>query len=349
MINLLTQRQDDILHLIIHNYTNLGKPVGSKTMMEEGIAASSATIRNEMKTLEEYGLLIKTHSSSGRTPSLNGYRYYVDHLLEPERLKESEVNVIRQSLGKDFHEINDIIEQSAKILSRLTSYTALSIGPDVKNRRLTGFKMIPLNNRQVIAIIVTDKGNVENQVFSIPKSIESEDLEKIVRIINDKLIGEPLLTVYQRLRTEIPMILHKYFQTTEGILDLFNSMLGEAFEEKIFVGGQMNLLNSDQIQDIDQFKAMYLFMENSEQLNGLLSAKDQPIQVRIGSELGNDLLSGMSLMQANYEIQGHGSGTIALLGSASMPYSKMFSLLDVFRQELAVTLDDYYRSIDSFG
>lgn len=349
MINLLTQRQDDILHLIIHNYTNLGKPIGSKTLMEEGIAASSATIRNEMKTLEEYGLMIKTHSSSGRIPSLKGYRYYVDHLLEPERLKQSEVDTIREAFGRDFHEINDIIEQSAEILSQLTSYTALSIGPDVRNRRLTGFKMVPLNNRQVIAIIVTDKGNVENQVFSIPRNVDSDDLEKIVQIINDKLINEPLLTVYQRLRTEIPMILHKYFQTTEGILELFNNMLSEAFEEKIFVGGQMNLLNSDQIQDVDQFKAMYLFMENSQRLNELLSAKDQPIQVRIGSELGNDLLSGMSLIQANYEIQGHGNGTIAILGSASMPYSKMFSLLDVFRKELAGTLNDYYRSIDSFG
>ncbi|AYW48488.1 heat-inducible transcriptional repressor HrcA [Tetragenococcus osmophilus] len=346
---MLTQRQDDILHLIIHNYTNLGKPIGSKTLMEEGIAASSATIRNEMKTLEEYGLMIKTHSSSGRIPSLKGYRYYVDHLLEPERLKQSEVDAIREAFGRDFHEINDIIEQSAEILSQLTSYTALSIGPDVRNRKLTGFKMVPLNNRQVIAIIVTDKGNVENQVFSIPRNVDSDDLEKIVQIINDKLIDEPLLTVYQRLRTEIPMILHKYFQTTEGILELFNNMLSEAFEEKIFVGGQMNLLNSDQIQDVDQFKAMYLFMENSQRLNELLSAKDQPIQVRIGSELGNDLLSGMSLIQANYEIQGHGNGTIAILGSASMPYSKMFSLLDVFRKELAGTLNDYYRSIDSFG
>ncbi|GMA47260.1 heat-inducible transcriptional repressor HrcA [Tetragenococcus muriaticus] len=346
---MLTQRQDDILHLIIHNYTNLGKPIGSKTLMEEGIAASSATIRNEMKTLEEYGLMVKTHSSSGRIPSLKGYRYYVDHLLEPEKLNQSEIDMIREAFGRDFHEINDIIKQSAEILSHLTSYTALSIGPDVRNRRLTGFKMVPLNNRQVIAIIVTDKGNVENQVFSIPRDVDSDDLEKIVQIINDKLINEPLLTVYQRLRTEIPMILHKYFQTTEGILELFNNMLNEAFEEKIFVGGQMNLLNSDQVQDVDQFKAMYLFMKNSQRLNELLSAKDQPIQIRIGSELGNDLLSDMSLIQANYEIQGHGNGTIAILGSASMPYSKMFSLLDVFRRELAGTLNEYYRSIDSFG
>lgn len=346
---MLTQRQKDILHLIIRNYTSLGQPVGSKTLKEEGIAASSPTIRNDMKVLEEDGLLLKTHSSSGRIPSLQGYRYYVDHLLVPEALDHQAKKAIRQSLSKEFHEINDIIAQSAQILSQLTSYTALSIGPDMKNRKLTGFKVVPLNNRQIIAIIVTDKGNVESQVFAIPKNIASEDIEKIVNIINDKLIGQPLLTVYQRLRTEIPMILHKYFQTTEGILDLFNTMLGDSFEEKIFVGGQMNLLNFESVQDMDHFKAMYLFMKNEKDLNKLLSEKDQPFEIRIGDELGNDLLNDLSLIQANYEIQGHGSGTIALLGPANMPYSKMLSVLDIFRDQLAQTLAEYYRSLDSFG
>ena len=231
----------------------------------------------------------------------------------------------------------------------MTSYTALSLGPDVKDRKLTGFRVIPLNRRQVIAIIVTDKGNVESKVFSIPKYVESEDLEKIVRIINDKLIGEPLLTVYHRLRTEIPMILHKYFQSTEGILDLFDLMLNNIFEEKIFVGGRMNILNFDQQTDVHQLKSMYTLMKNSDQLNQLLIPHDEDLQIRIGSELGNDLLGNMSLIQANYEIEGHGKGLIALLGPTSMPYSKMVGLIRVIRAELEETLADYYRSLDSIS
>jgi heat-inducible transcriptional repressor len=347
VINLLTERQENILRLIIQNYTNLGQPVGSKKLMEDGIEASSATIRNEMKTLEDYGLLAKTHSSSGRVPSMTGYRYYVDHLLTPSKVGNEDVALIRQSFGKEFHEINEIIQQSANILSTLTSYTALSLGPDVRDRRLTGFRIVPLNNRQVIAIIVTDKGNVESQVFSIPKNLSSDDLEKMVRIINDKLIGQPLMNVYHRLRTEIPMILHKYFQTTDGVLDLFDGMLNHIFEEKVFVGGRMNLLNFEHNQDVEQFKSMYSFMKNSENLNQLLAPRDGAIQIRIGSELGDNLLNNMSMIQASYDIEGHGKGTIALLGPTSMPYSKMFGLVDVFRQELALTLVNYYRSLDS--
>ena len=118
---MLTQRQSEILRLIIQSYTSSGVPVGSKTLMEEGVEASSATIRNDMKALEDEGLLLKTHSSSGRIPSVLGYRYYVDHLLKPARVPNDDLQQIRQSLSKEFHEINEIIKQSAEILSQLTS------------------------------------------------------------------------------------------------------------------------------------------------------------------------------------------------------------------------------------
>ena len=347
MINLLTERQGEILRVIIQNYTTTGQPVGSKTLMEGGIAASSATIRNEMKLLEEFDLLSKTHSSSGRIPSMKGYRYYVDHLLNPVQVEPAAVQRIRQGFGQEFHEINDIIQHSAEILSNLTSYTALSLGPDINERHLTSFKIVPLNHRQVVAIIVTDKGNVENKVFTLPNHIQSEELEIMVRIINERLIGESLITVYHRLRTEIPMNLHKYFQTTEGILDLFHQMLSHLFEEKIYVGGQMNLLDFEANHDKLQFKSMYSFMKSPEELTQLLAPRDSMIQIKIGSELGHELLENMSLIQASYDIQGHGQGTIALLGPANMPYSKMFGLMDVFREELAMKLADYYRILDS--
>lgn len=346
---MITERQKNILRLIIQIYTNTGNPVGSKKLMEDGLELSSATIRNEMKALEDNNLLLKTHSSSGRIPSMLGYRYYVDHLLKPTEVNNEELQLIRHSFGKEFHEINDIIEQSAEILSDLTSYTAFSLGPEVKERRLTGFRIVPLNERQIIAIIVTDKGNVESQVFAVPPSISSQDLEKMTQIINDKLVGEPLLTVYHRLRTEIPMILHRYFQTPDGMMDLFDAMLGQAFDEKVYVSGRMNVLDFGMQKDLQQIKSVYSFMQDSEELTQLLSTNgriDAPIAIRIGSELGNELLDDMSMITATYEVAGHGKGTIALLGPTSMPYSKMFGLVDVFRHELASKLVTYYRFLD---
>ncbi len=346
---MLTQRQKDILRLIIQNYTSNGVPVGSKALMAEGIEASSATIRNDMKALEEEGLLLKTHSSSGRIPSAAGYRYYVDNLLEPARVNKDDLQTIRQSLSKDFHEINEIIKQSAEILSNLTSYTAFSSGPEIKDRRLTGFRIIPLNDRQIIAVIVTDRGNVESQVYTLPAALGSQDLEKIVRIVNDRLVGDLLVNVYHKLRTEIPMILHKYFQTTDGMSSLFDAILGQVFEDKIYVSGQMNLLDYEPYQDLHQFKSMYSFMKDRSELTQIIVPMDSDIHIKIGSEIGNDLLQDMSIIQASYEIDGHGRGTIALLGPTNMSYSRMFGLIDVYRKELANKLEEYYRSLDMPG
>ena len=345
---MLTERQKLILSLIIQDFTNSGQPVGSKSLMEEGVKASSATIRNDMKALEELGMLEKTHSSSGRIPSVSGYRYYVDHLLTPAKVSNQEVAQIRNSLKKDIHEIDDIIQQSAKILSQVTSYTAFSLGPEMKDRTLTGFRIVPLNDRQILAIIVTDKGNVESQVFRVPENVERQDLEKMVHIINDRLVGQPLVSVYQKLRTEIPMILHRYFQSTEGIGRLFDVVLNEAFEDKVFVSGRMNILNFNSEYDLGHVKSMYSLMRNSEELTQLLLPSDDRIHVRIGAEMGNDLFDHLSMIQANYEISGHGRGTIALLGPTSMPYSKIVGLLEVFQSELTNALDDYYRSLDLY-
>lgn len=345
-MNMLTKRQEDILRLIIQNYTSDEQPVGSKTLMESGIEASSATIRNEMKTLETKGLVLKTHSSSGRVPSLNGYRYYVDHLLVPNTVSTEEIVTVKHAFAKEFHEINEIIRQSAALLSQMTNYTALALGPEMSDRKLTGFRMIPLNQRQVVTIIVTDKGNVQSSVFTIPSTMKLHDLETIASIVNDRLLNESLLTVYHRLRTEIPMIMNRYFQSTEGILDVFEHLLSQAFEDKVFVSGRMNVLNFEADQSGTNVKQLYDFMKDSETLGQLFASRNGSIQVKIGKEIGVDLFENMSMIQANYEIENHGLGTIALLGPANMPYAQMYSLMNLFKDELAMTLADYYKGLD---
>lgn len=343
---MLTERQLNILRLLIQTYTSTGVPVGSKTLMNEGIKASSATIRNDLGLLEDYGLIEKTHSSSGRVPSVEGYRFYVDHLLQPSSVSSRDLSVIRGSFGQEFNAIDDIIKRSAEILSDLTSYTAFSLGPDVKDRRLTGFRMVPLNNQQIMAIIVTDKGNVESQVFNIPEDVSNEDLEKMIQLINDTLVGEPLLTVYQKLKTEIPQLLQQYFQTPVGIMNLFDSILSQAFEERVYVGGQMNVLDFNGVTDVSQFKSVYSLMDSPDQLTELISQPNSDINVRIGREINNDLLKNMSLITASYEVAGHGRGTIALLGPTNMAYSKVLGLVEAFRTELSQELTEYYRLLD---
>ena len=179
---MLTDRQLSILKAIIQNYTDVGQPIGSKKLQEQlPIHVSSATIRNEMAALERQGLIMKQHSSSGRIPSLEGYRYYVDNLLEPDKLDRNVVSRIRKSLNYEFAKVDDIVALSAQLLSQMTNYVAISLKPGSNDVVVEGFRLVPLGNQQVMVLLVTSDGSVENQIFSIPENIHGDQLEAVIR------------------------------------------------------------------------------------------------------------------------------------------------------------------------
>ena len=347
---MLTKRQLLVLKEIIRLFTESGQPVGSKTLMQElPVHVSSATIRNDMAALEDAGLITKTHSSSGRVPSTQGYRYYLDHLVEPVRVSRHDLATIKQELGQRYSKMDEIVAQSAQILSNLTSYTAISLGPEVNNIKLTGFRLVPLGNHQVMAILVSNNGNVENQVFTVPPSISSDELEKAIRIVNDQLVGLPLVQVAQRLRTDVPSMLMQYLTSPDGFLDIFGNVLKSAASERFYVGGRLNLMDYLGDSDIHELKKiMSLIDADHGDLTELLGGpiRQTPVQVRLGPELKPIDLANLSLITASYDVGGHGTGMIALLGPTQMPYSKMIGLLDVFREELAKRLTDYYANFD---
>ncbi len=337
---MLTERQILILKSIIRLYTSHETPIGSKTLMNEAeINFSSATIRNEMGRLEELGFIEKTHSSSGRVPSLIGYRFYVDYLVHPVKIQKKDLAVIKNALGNQFRQLDEIVFQSAELLSQLTSYTAITLGPEIKESILTGFRLVPLNDYQVMAILVTDKGHVENQVVTIPRSMDVNELEKIVRIF-------PLMEVFKRLKTEIPLLLNKYVKTNEGILDIFENVFLKAGQDRMHVGGRMNILDFSNELNVEKFKSIYSLMDGTHDLSSLVIPSTTGITVKIGTELNNELFNEFSLITASYDIEGYSSGVIALLGPTNMPYSKMIGLVDVFRNELSKKIIDYYHSVE---
>lgn len=344
---MLTTRQVNILQLIIQLYTTTGVPVGSKTLMNYGIDASPATIRNDMMTLENQGLITKTHSSSGRIPSAAGYRYYVDHLLEPEQVSKTQQSDIQQFFQQKFYAMDEVIEKSARELSKLTKYTAFSSSPEMKERKLLEFRVVPLRNHQIIAVVVTNTGSSESQVFRLPESMESEEVEKMFRMINDQLTGESISAVYQKLHHEIPALIEKYVSLHGGISDFFDMILEQAFEDRIFVSGKMNLLDFDSVTDVDQFKSIYTLVSDPDLFAEWIVPTNQELEIRIGQELQNELLKDMALISTTYEVHGYGKGVIALLGPKNMSYARNVGLLETFRSELSKQLTKYYESFGS--
>lgn len=350
-----TKRQALILAEIVRLYNETGQPVGSKTLMNQlPMRISSATIRNEMAALEEAGLLMKNHTSSGRVPSTAGYRYYLDHLLQPSTVSPQTFSTIAQDFNHEYHEINDIVKQSANILSNLTNYTTISLGPESADVTLTGFRLIPLGDDQVIAILATSMGTVESRVYHISQSVSSEDLERAVRIINDHLVGMSMTKVKQQLKNEIPRLLTQYLHSADGFVDLFGDVLRHAAAEHFYISGRSNLLNFVQPDDLDRLKSIYQLLDKDSVLPSLLDldSEDQaktesdsplgPISVRLGDEFDNSLFSDYGLITAKYNVGQHGSGVIAILGPTSMPYSQLIGLMQLFSDELVKKMFEYY-------
>ncbi|MBU3828543.1 MAG: heat-inducible transcriptional repressor HrcA [Candidatus Lactobacillus pullistercoris] len=344
---MLTERQELILKTIIQDFTKYHEPVGSKTVMNQlPIKVSSATIRNEMAVLEDQGLIEKTHSSSGRIPSSEGYRYYLDNLVEPLQLPDSVYNQIVYQLDQPFHQVNEIVQEAAKILSDLTNYTAFAEGPESHSVTITGFRIVPLSNRQVMAILVTSDGNVENQVYALPHNVSGDEIEKAVRMINDQLVGKSLKEITPTLLQNLSKH-HLAGDHASELLSLLEDVLKDAASEQMYVDGQINLLNNNIDQNLNDLRSLYELVDQNDLISNLMSYKPKensrfPIQVRLGSELPNDLLKNYSLLTAEYNVGEYGKGTIALLGPTNMPYSQMIGLLEYFRTELAKKLLDYY-------
>ncbi|MEG0553185.1 MAG: HrcA family transcriptional regulator, partial [Carnobacterium sp.] len=191
-----------------------------------------------------------------------------------------------------------------------------------------------------------DKGHVENKMFSLPKTIQPNDLEKMVNIFNERLVGHTLIEVFKKLETEIPILINKYAKSALGISSALDTFILQAGQDQIHVGGRMNMLDYSNGMDVEKFKLIYSLMEDQHDLAHLLTPHHSGIEVRIGQELDEELFEGFSLITAGYNVLGYGSGSIALLGPTSMPYSKMISLVDVFRNELSKKVLDYYHSIE---
>ena len=183
----LTQRQKLIFRTIVERFTCTAEPVGSKALMELlDRPLSSATIRNEMAVLEHAGLLEKTHISSGRIPSQQGYRYYVENLMETS-LPSAVRGTLRDIFMERQYSLEEIVRIASDVLSEMTSLTSIVLGPDASAQRLQHVTMVPLSGSSAVALFVTDTGHTENKLFRFDEDVSLKDLTTCTDLLNSHL------------------------------------------------------------------------------------------------------------------------------------------------------------------
>ncbi|EQB35914.1 MULTISPECIES: heat-inducible transcriptional repressor HrcA [Virgibacillus] len=341
---MLTERQLLILQVIIDDFIESAHPVGSRAISKkDDIPYSAATIRNEMADLEDMGFLEKTHSSSGRVPSEKGYRYYVDHLISPSILHE-DGDVIKHIVNDGFFEFEQIVQMSAEVLSQLTNYTSIILGPEIFETKLKQLQIITLSSNTAVAILVTNTGHVEHRSFTIPTEINPSDLEKLVNILNNQLSGVPIIQLADKFNTEIVSMLNQYVSDIGKSYQYLNEVLFHEHPVKLYIGGKANMLMQPEFNDVDKIRSFYSMIENEDKIAHLLKQSNGGIKVSIGQENDVDAIKDFSLITAAYHLGEGQMGTIALLGPTRMEYRRVISLLNILSHEMTDALYMWYKN-----
>lgn len=328
-------RKDYILKLIVEDFIKTATPVGSNYLITKyELPYSSATVRNEMASLEDDGLIEKTHTSSGRVPSTLGYKYYVNNLKSnsvDSKLK-NELKVVFDNTKS----VEDVLGESCKVLSNMTNLVSVYLGPNSSKERLISFQLIPISKTSATAIFVTDRGYVENKTFIFDKNVNLDDLAKSIKLINDRITGTYISELNDKLESLKPL-LKDYINDYTYI---FNSIAKAFFEfaaERSEFYGENNLLSQPEFKDNpEELKKIFDLFSKPENLVEMLQNHDE--SGTIDKDSNSDIKSYDNLAIISKEIKIPDSdrelGRIAIVGPKRMDYGKVLNALDYVVKEL---------------
>jgi heat-inducible transcriptional repressor len=327
---MLSPRQNNILKMIVEDYIKTARPVGSKAICET-LDLSSATIRNEMAYLEEEGLLEKTHTSSGRVPSEEGYRYYVDNLMKPKELSGEDVLKLQTIFRNQSLELNDVILKSMEIVSEITSYASITLGNTSSVNRLKKVEVVAVDQSNIIAIVITDKGYIEHKNINITENIDGEEIRKMVDLINNLLIGTPIDEISEKLEFEIKPIIGKYIKQHEEIYNVFYNAFNDfTIKNDVYFAGRNNILNQPEFDNVSKIKKIVAKLEDKELIHNI-EEDSNGINVYIGKDSKID--EDVTIVKTKYVVDGK-VGTIAVIGPKRMEYDRVVSILEYIKENI---------------
>lgn len=336
---MLTPRQQQILSLIVQLYGELEEPIGSKTLLKESLLkVSSATVRNEMKTLEDQGYLLKTHTSSGRIPSFKGYRLYINHLItekQPVNLLEQDSEAFNMLFRERSSNPIQLAQMAANILVELTGYAAVVLNRTAVKHYIDEFRLVYLNDNSVIATLLTDQGHVESQLFNLNFSTTKEAISQVSDLVNSELNELSLEAASQKLKLTIPLLTQRligYQLNFSSLIDKTNHTLQG---HRYYVIGKNNIFDLVEHKSGEHIKELFNLIDGSSRMLQLLENRQNGIEVLFDQEILNNHLNQLTLVTGTYPSNDL-SITVGLLGPTTMPFDRIIAMIEKMIEELTI-------------
>lgn len=324
---MLSDRQNEILKLIIEEYSKIPVPVGSNAICDK-LNVSPATVRAEMAKLEDIGYLEKTHVSSGRVPSENGYKYYVNNLMKPKEMTGEEMLNLQTIFQNKSLVLSDAIEKSLEIISEITNCTVIALGNNNESK-LKKVEVVPFSTDNLLAIVITDNGHVENKKIDLPNT-DLTEISKIVELINKLIIGTPISEVSEKLEFEIKPIIAQYVTNHEMIYNAFYNAFSDLKDSN-----DMTMKGKNKLIELEEFSNNASKIKNlinkfdNQNIVSSIKEEDGGINIYIGTE--NNIDDDLTVIKTKYNTNGE-EGTLAIVGPKRMDYDKIVSLLEYLKK-----------------
>lgn len=330
----LDQRSGALLKALVESYIHNGQPVGSRLLARySGLSLSAATVRNVMADLEAMGYVAAPHTSAGRVPTVLGYRVFVDNLLSPEPLGDSQVADIERQLRSYSRVDGDLLHSASALLSSLSDMAGVVTVPRADNATLRQIEFLPLSEQRVLAILVVNQREVQNRILPTEREHTRAELERAANYINARFAGVDLAAIRRALVRELATTREQMNRSLLDTLSMARRVLGATDEDAggdYVLAGETNLMGFPEFAESEQLKRLFEAFQSKRDLLGLFDdcLDAEGVRIFIGDESGYRVLDECSVVSAAYTVEGEVVGTLGVIGPTRMAYSRVIPLVD---------------------
>lgn len=327
---------------MVTEYIATGEPVGSRKLARRyGLNLSPASIRNVLSDLEEYGYVSQPHTSAGRVPTDSGFRLFVDALVQMREVTAEDRAAVEQRLRDLRPGQDDVLREVGKLLSAMTNTVSVVSPPRPEREELAQLRFMPVRKGQVLAVIVTRSGTVQNRIIHLPDGMDVEGLEKIHNRLSDLLDGRTLTEIRDELAKDMQAEQTQYVQLTQATREIVDATLSSQSEADVVITGQRRLFGRPEFESAEKIRA---YLRTFEEKQDLLEMLDRTltaggVQVLIGSETNLVDIEDISVITASFQQGGSSPGTVGIIGPTRMDYGKVVPLVQYTARLMSEILD----------
>ena len=342
----LSDRAQTLLRVLIESYIRDGQPVGSRVLSRDsGLQLSSATIRNVMADLEEYGFVSSPHTSAGRIPTDKGYRLFVNTLLRMQPLDDEAVAEIRRQVEDGRRDNSkDLIASVSQLLSSVTKLAGVVTVPRTPQASITHVEFVALSENRVLAVLVFNDREVQNRIIQLERYYSSDELKRASNYLNEQFRGRTLTQVREEILRQLAETHAHMNQIMLNAISVAQHVFeaGEGEERLEYViKGETNLMGVAELTNVEKLRRLFEAFNEKRDFLHLLdhSLKADGIQIFIGHESGFQILDDCSVVTAPYAAGDSVVGVVGVIGPTRMAYERIIPIVDMTAKLLGAALN----------